>query len=190
MSGLWGMVMLQPQFQKRYDEFALGAEFRSLPFVIDLIWAKPGFDNNYSFRLSSQNEGYEEMYRKTPFRLELNSCYTGFDWRFSLNMYRRFPYIKDFIDFTNKSRNLCAQWQEAGVEFWNSWGDVVEMTFPKKQERLLPDPRSRIFTWVLPRSRTTIIAAVGSSRRSPLPSITPSTLRSNSSRGRRSSTRA
>jgi hypothetical protein len=124
ISGVWGMVMLQPQFQKRYDEFALGAELRSYPFVLELVWAKPGFDNNYSFRLSSQNEGYEEMYRRTPFRLELNSRYTGYDWRFSLNMWRRFPYIKDFIDFSDKSHNLRAQWQETGVSYWNSWGDV------------------------------------------------------------------
>lgn len=123
-SGLWSLLIAQPEFQKRYAEIGLALEYKNTPFTGRIGWSRPGFDNNYSFRLSSQNEGYEEMYRRAPYIFYGDFKYCGFDNRLHIYFHERSLYVKDFIDFENKYNNLQATWREEAAGFWASWGNV------------------------------------------------------------------
>lgn len=116
--GVWRWFKLglrtQPTFWKRYSDAGFTAKFRyDRDRYVEVGYTAIDFDNNYSFRRSSYDEGYEEMFEESPQRYEAAGSWS-FPWglRIKGEGFWRTPSIKNYTYFYGQRPNWVRRYVE------------------------------------------------------------------------------
>lgn len=116
--GLWRWFKLglrtEPTFWKRYSDAGFTTKFRyDRGRYVDVGYTAIDFDNNYSFRRSSYDEGYEEMFENSPRRYEVAAAWS-FPWGFRLEGegFWRTPSTKNYTYFYGQQPDWTRRYAE------------------------------------------------------------------------------
>jgi hypothetical protein len=126
--GVWRWFRLglraQPAFWKRDADAGATAKFRyDRGRYVEVGWTALDFDNNYSFRRSQYDEGYEEIYRRPPRRWEFAGAWTlpgGFGVK--AEGFRRAPSEKFYDYFYGQQPARARRYAErhGAAEVWKT----------------------------------------------------------------------
>lgn len=116
--GIWRWFKLglrtDPTFWKRYSDAGFTAKFRyDRGRYVEAGYTAIDFDNNYSFRRSKYDEGYEEMFEESPRRYE-----AAWGWSFPLGFnctgeaFWRTPSKKFYTYFYGQRPNWARRYAE------------------------------------------------------------------------------
>jgi hypothetical protein len=116
--GVWRWFKLglrtQPVFWKRYSDAGLTAKFRRDRYrYVEAGYTALDFDNNYSFRRSNYDEGYEEIFEESPRRYEAAAAWSfPGGLRFEGEGFWRTPSIKYYTYFYGQRPDWGRRYEE------------------------------------------------------------------------------
>jgi hypothetical protein len=160
--GVWRWFKLglraEPTFWKRYSDVGFTTKFRyDRNRYVEAGYTAIDFDNNYSFRRSSYDEGYEEMFAKSPRRYEFAAAWSfPGGVRVEAEGFRRTPSIKNYTYFYGQEPDWRRRYAEkyafftvsktlpANLEAYyrgelNRWEETRRLTDPSAGEAPLED---------------------------------------------------
>ena len=116
--GVWRWFKLglraEPSFWKRYSDVGFTTKFRyDRNRYVEAGYTAVDFDNNYSFRRSSYDEGYEEIFEESPGRYEFAAAWS-FPWGFRSEGegFWRTPSVKNYTYFYGQQPDWSRHYAE------------------------------------------------------------------------------